>query len=187
MVSTMYSMTHASHAAEVTCYGMPPEYWRMEPDMVDQYVAYVGPANPVDYNNVISTPTDYTYPTDDELKAAKQEAEELGNEVWKDAIKQYQTWLKFNPLSATPPFGTKFNEIFGSYADEYMTIMQALWRDDLQLLCQSACAWLNANEYADFGYTTDEVILHFQTTGMEDPAGLTAAFTAMNTASVTVV
>ncbi len=183
-----YSVTEsaiASKAAGADCYGMPAEYWRMNPDMVDMYVTEVGPANPVDYNNVISTPTDYSYPTDDELKAALAAAR--GNQEHKVAIKQYRKWLKNFSFLDTPPFGTKFNQIFGSYADENLTIMQALWRDDLQLLCQSACAWLNANEYADFGYTTDEVILHFQTTGMDDPAGLTAAFTAMNTASVTVV
>ncbi len=49
MISMWNSATHASHAGEYTCYGMPPEYWRMEPDMVDQYVTEVGPANPVDY------------------------------------------------------------------------------------------------------------------------------------------
>ncbi len=185
--SVLNSATHPSHALNDDCDGMPAAYWRMNPDMVDMYVTEVGPANPVDYNNVISTPTDYSYPTDDELKAAKQEAGELGNEEWKDAIKQYQTWLKFNPLSATPPFGTKFNEIFGSYADENLTMMQALWREDLQLICQSACAWLNANEYpGGFGYTPDQVITQFWTTGMDDPALLTAAFTAMNTASITV-
>ena len=63
-----------------------------------------------------------------------------------------------------------------------MTIMQALWRDDLQLLCQSACAWLNASASpSGFGYTTGEVIDHFQT---DDPALLTAVFTAMNSASL---
>ena len=186
MVSVMYSMTHASHAAEITCYGMPPEFWRMNPDMVDQYVAYVGPANPVDYNNVISTPTDYSYPTDDELKAAQAAAG--GNQEHKDAIRQYRDWLKtYGSTRPAPPFGTKFNDIFGSYADENLTIMQALWREDLQLLCQSACAWLNANAYlGGFGYTPEEVIAYFQTTGMDDPALLTAAFTAMNTASLTV-
>ncbi len=177
LYSVYDSLTYASHAAEVTCYGMPPEYWRINPGMVDQYVA-VGPANPVDYNNLISNPpTDYSYPTEDELKAAFKAAK--GNQVWKDAIRDYPT----------VPFGTPFEDIFGSYsyADENMTIMQALWRDDLQLLCQSACAWLNANEYADdFGYTPEQVIAYFQTTGMDDPALLTAAFTAMNTASHTV-
>jgi len=165
---------------------MPPEYWRMNPDMVDQYVTEVGPANPVDYNNLIGTPTDYTYPTDDELKAAQAAAG--GNQEHKDAIKQYRDWLKtYGSFLYTPPYGTKFNDAFGSYADENLTMMQALWREDLQLICQSACAWLNANEYADgFGYTPDEVITQFQTTGMDDPALLTAAFTAMNTASHTV-
>ncbi len=183
MMSVMGSMTHDSHAGEYTCYGMPPEYWRMEPDMVDQYVTEVGPANPVDYNNVIGTPTDYTYPTDNELKAALPGE----NKEHHDAIKQYRNWLKTYGFLDTPPFGTKFNQIFGSYADENLTIMQALWRDDLQLLCQSACAWLNANEYAgDFGYTPEQVIADFQTAGMDEPALLTAAFTAMNTASSTV-
>ncbi len=155
----------------------------MEPDMVDQYVTEVGPPNPLRYNNLTGIPTDYSYPTEDELQAALSKPG--GNQKHKDAIKQYSDWLKmYGSFRPTPPFGTKFNEIFGSYADENMTIMQALWRDDLQLLCQSACACLNANEYADFGYTTEEVISHFQTTGMEDPALLTAAFTAMNTASL---
>ena len=186
-VSVYESANHASHYDGSTCYGMPPEYWRMKPVMVEQYVVEVGPPNAVDYGNLIAIPTDYSYPTDDDLTAAKQEAEATGNEEWKDAIKQYQTWLKFNPLSATPPFGTKFNEIFGPYADEYLTIMQALWLYDVQLLCQSACAWLNANEYpGGFGYAPDEVVMQFQTTGMENPDLLTAAFIAMNTASVPV-
>ena len=183
MVSVMYSATYASHAAEVTCYGMPPEYWRMNPDMVDQYVTEVGPANPVDYNNVIGTPTDYSYPMFNELSRALPGE----NEEHTEAINEYRGWLQTNGSTRpTPPFGTKFNEIFGSYADENLTIMQALWREDLQLLCQSACAWLNANEFVDYGYTTDEVITQFQTTGMDDPALLTAAFTTMNRASLTV-
>jgi hypothetical protein len=63
-----------------------------------------------------------------------------------------------------------------------MTIMQALWRDDMQLLCQSACALLNAiASPSGFGYTEVEVIEHFQT---DDPAVLTAVFTAMNSASL---
>ncbi len=169
-------MIHASHAAGTDCYGMPAEYWRINPGMVDQYVA-VGPANPVDYNNLISNPpTDYSYPTEDELKAAFKAAK--GNQVWKDAIRDYPT----------VPFGTPFEDIFGSYsyADENMTIMQALWRDDLQLYCQSACAWLNANESpSGYPYTPGDVITHFNTTGMQDPAGLTAALTAMNNASLT--
>ena len=185
LISTWNSAIHASHAGEYTCYGMPPEYWRMNPAMVDLYVTEVGPANPVYYNNLIGTPTDYSYPTADELKAAFQAAK--GNQVWMNAIRQYRKWLKtYGSTRPAPPFGTKFNDIFGSYADENLTIMQALWREDLQLLCQSACAWLNANEYADFGYTTEEVISQFQTTGMDDPALLTAAFTAMNTATLTV-
>ncbi len=186
LYSVYDSLTHASHAGDYTCYGMPPEYWRMEPDMVDQYVTEVGPANPVDYNNVISTPTDYSYPTDDELQGALPGTS--GNEEHREAILRYQEWLReYESFLYTPPFGTKFNDIFGSYTDGSLTIMQALWREDLQLLCQSACAWLNANEYANFGYTKEEVIMHFRSTGMDDPALLTAAFTAMNTASVTVV
>ncbi len=186
LVSVMYSATYASHAAEVTCFGQANQYWRMNPDLVGLYVAEVGPANPMDYNNLITIPTDYSYPTEDELEAALSVPG--GNQKHKDAIKQYRDWLNmYGSTRPMPPFGTKFNEIFGSYADENLTIMQALWREDWQLLCQSACAWLNANEYpGGFGYTTEEVIAHFQTTGMDDPALLTAAFTAMNTASLTV-
>ena len=178
-------MIHDSHAAETDCYGMPAEYWRINPGMVGQYVE-VGPANPVDYNNLTGTPTDYSYPTEDELKAAMQAAK--GNEENKDAIKQYRQWLKtYGSTRPAPPFGTTFKYIFGSFyfADENMTIMQALWRDDLQLYCQSACAWLNANESpSGYPYTPGEVITHFNTTGMQDPAGLTAALTAMNNASL---
>ena len=175
-------MAHASHAMGTDCYGMPAAYWRINPGMVDQYVA-VGPANPVNYNNMIGTPTDYSYPTEDELKAAFQAAK--GNQEWKDAIRQYREWLAiYGSSRPVPPFGATFISIFGSYyiADENMTIMQALWRDDLQLLCQSACAWLNASASpSGFGYTTGEVIDHFQT---DDPAILTAVFTAMNSASL---
>ncbi len=181
----MDSMHHYSHAAQTDCYGMPAEYWRVNPDMVGQYVE-VGPANPVDYISWFGA-TDYSYPTEDELEAALSVPG--GNQEHKGAIEQYRDWLNiYGSTRPLPPFGTKFNEIFGPYTDENLTIMQALWREDMQMLCQSACAWLNANEYADgFGYTTGEVIAHFQTTGMDDPALLTAAFTAMNTASVTVV
>ena len=135
-------------------------------------------------NNLIGTPTDYSYPTEDELKAAFQAAK--GNEEHKDAIRQYREWLTiYGSSRPVPPFGPTFISYFGSYiADEYMTIMQALWRDDMQLLCQSACAWLNANEYSDqFGYTPPDVVALFQTKLTEDPALLTAAFTAMNRAS----
>ena len=176
-------LNHASHRPDDNCDGMPASYWRMNPEMVDQYVTEVGPANPVDYNNLISIPTDYSYPTDDKLKATLPGE----NKEHLDAIQQYRRWLHmYGSTRPLPPFGTKFNEIFGSYADENLTMMQALWREDLQLLCQSACAWLNSNEYLNFGYTSDEVIKQFQTTGMDDPALLTAAFTAMNTASTTV-
>ena len=121
---------------------------------------------------------------DDELEAALFG----GNHEHEHAIKKYRKWLrKYGSDRPAPPFGTKFNDVFGSYADADLTIMQALWRADLQLICQSACAWLNASEYSGgFGYTPGEVITHFQTTGMDDPALLTAAFTAMNTASLTV-
>ena len=189
LVSVLDSLTHASHDVELTCYGQPAQAWRMNPDMVGLYVAEVGPPNPLRYNNLMGIPTDYSYPTEDELQAALSKPG--GNQKHKDAIKQYSDWLKmYGSFRPTPPFGTKFNEIFGPYADENLTIMQALWREDLQLLCQSACAWLNAAEYPaaeypdGFGYTTEEVITHLQTTGMEDPALLTAAFTAMNTASL---
>ena len=181
-----YSATEsaiASYDPNYNCDGMPAAYWRMNPDMVDQYVAYVGPANPVEYSNVIGTPTDYTYPTDSELKNVLPGV----NKEHLEAIQQYRDWLRKYSFLDAQIFGTKFNDIFGSYADENLTMMQALWRDDLQLICQSACAWLNANEYLNFGYTPNQVITKFQTTGMEDPAGLTAAFTAMNSASVTVV
>ncbi|MCH8996659.1 MAG: hypothetical protein IID48_00145 [Proteobacteria bacterium] len=190
MVSVMHSATHSPQAAQVTCVGQPPEYWRMNPDMVDQHVAEVGPPNPVNYSNLIGTPTDYSYPTDNELQAALggENAVLRGeNEEHHKALTQYRKWLRDYNFLDSPPFGTKFNDVFGSYTDGSLTIMQALWRDDLQLICQSACAWLNASEYAGgFGYTPGEVITHFQTTGMDDPPLLTAAFTAMNTASLTV-
>lgn len=190
MVSVMNSVNHASHAAQVTCFGQPPEYWRVNPEMVDQHVAEVGPPNPVDYSNLLGTPIDYSYPTDNELLAALGEgSSELGaeNEEHHKALTQYRKWLNDYSFLDSPPFGTKFNDVFGSYTDGSLTIMQALWREDLQMICQSACAWLNASEYAGgFGYTPEEVITHFRTTGMDDPALLTAAFTAMNTASLTV-
>ena len=182
--SVWNSGTHASHAQNDDCYGMPATYWRMNPDMVDQYVT-VGPANPVNYDNLTDIPTDYSYPTFQELSQAL-----LGeNEEHKVAINEYRDLLQsYGSARPTPPFGTMFKYIFGSYyyADENMTIMQALWRDDLQLYCQSACAWLNANESpSGYPYTPGEVITHFNTTGMQDPAGLTAALTAMNNASLT--
>ncbi len=184
-----YSVTQsaiASYDPNYNCDGMPAEYWRMNPDMVDQYVTYVGPANPVDYINVISIPTDYSYPTDDELKEAQAAAG--GNQEHKNAIKQYRDWLRdYGSSRPAPPFGTKFNDIFGAYVDENMTMMQALWHFDLQLICQSACAWLNANEYPNFGYTPNQVITKFQTTGFEDSTGLADAFAIMNSASVTIV
>ncbi len=180
LVSVMDSLTHASHDNHPTCSGLPVEYWSMHPDMVEQYVA-VGPANPEEYTNIISTPTDYTYPTDGELKAVWPGE----NKEHKDALKEYRDWLKlYGSSRPTPPFGVTFNECFeGPYADEYLTMMQALWRTDLQLVCQSACAWLNANEFPDYGYTPAQVVALLQTKGMEDPTLLTAAFTAMNTAS----
>lgn len=185
MWSVMDSANHGSHAQEYQCSGMPVDYWKMHPEMVDQYVAYVGPANPVDYLNVISTPTDYSYPSDYELKTAQETAE---NKEHRDAIKQYRGWLSsYGSSRPEPPYGGKFNRYFGSFADENLTIMQALWRPDLQLICQSTCAWLNANEYpGSFGYSVDQVVNYFQTKGMEDPALLIAAFTAMNSASLTV-
>ena len=174
-----------SRSPVVECYGMPVEYWRTNSDMVGQYVAYVGPANPVYSSNVIGTPIDYSYPTESELSAAQKTAE---SKEHREAIKQYRDWLKaYGSSRPEPPYGDKFNTYFGPYTDENLTIMQALWRPDLQLICQSTCAWLNANEYpSSFGYTADQVVTHFQTTGMEDPAGLIAAFTTMNSASLAV-
>ncbi len=136
-----YSATEsaiASYDPNYNCDGMPAGYWRMNPDMVDQYVTEVGPANPVDYSNLIGTPTDYSYPTDNELQAALGEGNAVlrgDNAEHHKALTQYRKWLKDYNLLVSPPFGTKFNDVFGSYTDANLTIMQALWREDLQLLC----------------------------------------------------
>ena len=179
-VSVSVSMA-ASRDVGQTCQGMDPSYWRTSPDMVGQYVAHVGPANPIDYYNLIDIPTDYNYPTESQLQAALPGHDDLHARH----LKEYIDWLKlYGSSRPSPPFGTKFNDIFGPYADIDLTLMQALWLDDVQLVCQSACAWLNANEYpGTFGYTPDEVVGHFRITGMADPDHLTEVFAAMNTAS----
>ncbi len=181
MVSVMNSLTHASHAdPSLSCASLPAETWRMDPGMIEQEGLVVGPPNPLDYSNLASTPTDYRYPTTEELAVALPGQ----NQEHGDALLQYLTWLgQYGITLASPPFGTKFNDIFGPYTDPGLSIMQALWNEEQQLLCQTACAWLNASKFGKegFGYDPDDVVEHFQTTGMTDPVLLVGAFTAMNT------
>lgn len=176
-------MAQLSYAAESICFGQTAEYWRLQPSLVGQHIPVVGPPNPTLYSNLTSTPFDYTYPTAGELEALKPRS----NRAWAATITQYQKWLEDYPTFRTDPFGTKFNEIFGQYADSYLTIMQALWLDESPLIRESACAYLNAMEYGgSYGYTPNEVIAHVQSTGLSDPNLLLDAFTTMNGASTAI-
>ncbi len=174
----------ASRDVGGSCEGRDPSYWRTNPDMVAQYISHVGPPNPIDYYNLVEIPIDYSYPTETQLQAALPGHDDLHARH----LQEYLDWLQqYGSSRPSPPYGTMFNDIFGPYADLDLTLMQALWREDLPLVCQSACAWLNANEFpGTFGYTPDEVVGHFRVTGMADPNHLTEVFQAMNTASYSI-
>jgi len=170
---------HASHATEIYCEGMPATYWRTTPEALAQHVT-VGPLNPKLYSNLTLSLDDYTYATKDDIQGAMPGE----NEYHHGALLQYKEWLKDYPTFQTDPFGTKFQYYFTMYPDPYLTIMQALWLDNDQLICQSACAWVNANQFpATFGYSPQEVVALYET---NEFGHLVEAFTIMNSASVTV-
>lgn len=184
-ISVMASIHSASNRPRTRwCYGRPPRYWRRRPYKVARHIAHVGLPNPREWDNLsnIPSPYDYTYAHIDDL----EDLPTGSNWSWRQKVEQYKWWLRHTGGGYPEyPFGTKFNYIFGHYADDDLSLMQCLYRDDLPLLCHTACAWLNACEYGKdgFGYTPDEVVEYFQTTGMQDPNLLIAAFTEMNSAS----
>jgi hypothetical protein len=164
-----------AHADTASCKGKMTKYWKTKGDDCKKHFV-TGPCNPIymDYHDR----DDYSIPKKRDLKdyRKKVERDEWGWSKWEklQKIDEYLYWLDRYPGLDSPPFGTKFTEVFGSgIADDHkLTVMQALWLDEespqppsgnegpTPLLAHCAAAFCNACEYGEssFGMSTRDLV-----------------------------
>ena len=180
------------------CQGKTPKYWKTRESDCDRHFS-PGPCNPkyldyIDYK-------DYSVPSKDELRKYKKELEK---NYWYNWYKIYEcnkylNWLNRYPNLDSPPFGSKFSEVFGGGVaqDHKLTLMQALWLDDespdppsgnagpIPLLAHCAAAYCNACEFGEdsFGLSPWGVVDLVRTEIARDPFGLEEMLKVMNNQS----
>jgi len=192
------NMSHPTTTESTWCQGKTPKYWKTSERSCDKVFA-PGPGNPMymDY----TTYKDYSVPSKHELYEYKTELEK---NYWYNWYKiqecnKYLYWLDRYPGLDSPPFGTKFSEIFGGgiAQDHELTLMQALWLDDespdppsgnagpVPLLAHCAAAYCNASEFGEtkFGLSPWGIVDLVRTEISRDPHGLEEMLRMMNNQS----
>ena len=172
----MDSANHTSHVPVDYSSGLPATEWRTTPTMGADYCT-VGMLNPVLYSNLMVTQDDYSHVTMTDIQGAMAgpipDAHRAALHAYKDMLRDYPGYPAY-------PFGTKFQSSFTTCPDPDLTFMQALWLDTNQLICQTACAWLNANKFANYGYSPAEVVALYDN---PEDCDIVTAFTIMNMAT----
>lgn len=164
-----------AHTETSWCKGKMPKYWKTKGDDCKKHFV-TGPCNPIymDYYDC----DDYSVPRKRDLRdfRRKVERDEWGWSKWQklQKIDEYLYWLDRYPGLDSPPFGTKFSDIFGGgiAQDSKLTVMQALWLDEdspyppsgnqgpTPLLAHCAAAFCNACEYGEssFGMSARDLV-----------------------------
>jgi len=190
------NLSQATTTSNTWCKGKMPKYWKTKEDSCKRHFV-TGPCNPL-YLDTYSGHNDYSIPTKNELKRYR---DRLKRNYWANYYKiqkidEYLYWLNRYPGLDSPPFGTRFSEIFGSgiAQDDKLTVMQALWLDEespyppsgndgpTPLLAHSAAAYCNACEYGEdsFGLSPRGVVELVSSEIRYDPFGLEEMLRMMN-------
>lgn len=176
------------------CKGKPPKYWKTREDDCKRHFGS-GPCNPIyiDYSE-----KDYSVPSKYELTKYKRQLERNWYYNWYkiQECNNYLYMLDRYPSQDSPPFGTRFSEVFGSgiASNSKLTIMQALWLDEESphppsgndgpspLLAHCAAAYCNASEYGEnsFGLSPWDVVNLVRREIGIDPWGLEEKLRFMN-------
>lgn len=173
------------------CRGKSPEYWQTQYDKCKSHFN-PGPCNPI--TSYGGTCDDYSVPTKYELNKHIQKLSynyyQNKSEIKK--CKEYKSWLTYYPNSS-PPFGTKFSDIFGSGLthDNKTTCMQALCSNSTTtygsggsspILAHCVAAYCNAREFgkSDFGLSPQELADLVASMMRTDPLGLQDILEEMN-------
>ena len=166
-----------STVSHVYCRGRSPRYWRDHPERCSSFIV-VGPLNPI-YSNGYYSADDYSVPTIEELKDYREilERNYSYNRYRIRAVNRYIRNLKDYPHLDSPPFGTRFSEIFtsGLASNPNLTVMQSLWaHNDSPALSHCCAGFLNAHEFGreEFGYTPSEFVSMVISRAHSDPFGL---------------
>ncbi|WP_340118835.1 hypothetical protein [Pelagibius sp. 7325] len=177
------------------CKGKTPKYWKTKEDDCKRHFL-TGPCNPIymDYTDC----NDYSVPSKYALNNYRKV---LQRNYWANRAKiqkvdEYLYWLDRYPGLDSPPFGTRFSEVFGGNIaqDSRLTLMQALWLDEespyppsgnagpTPLLAHSAAAYCNACEYGEesFGLSPRGVVDLVKDHIYSDPFGLEEMLRMMN-------
>jgi len=176
------------------CKGKMPKYWKTKDDDCKRHFV-TGPCNPIylGYDCI-----DYSVPTKDELKNYRKVLEKnyWANRYKIQKVDEYLYWLYRYPGLDSPPFGTRFVEVFGTgiAQDSKLTVMQALWLDEESpyppsgnagpspLIAHCAAAYMNACEYGEdsFGLSPRGVVDLVNDEIRSDPYGLEDMLRMMN-------
>ena len=194
-----YSGMLSGNMSQVTmnsyCKGKKPKYWKTKEDSCKRHFV-TGPCNPIykdDWGG-----DDYSVPTKNQLKDHRDKLKRnyYGNWYKIQKVDEYLYWLRRYPGLDSPPFGTRFSDVFGSgiAQDDKLTVMQALWLDEespyppsgndgpTPLLAHSAAAYCNACEYGEdsFGLSPRGVVELVSSEIRYDPFGLEEMLRMMN-------